>query len=158
LEVQAISPGDHKHHATANGARGLRAETDFSTKVEGLSALLVELVDTEDPIEVGSETAYEVRVTNTGSKTENDIKLVATIPDKMEFKSATGPVRFRLEGKSLLFESLDKLAPRADAIFRITCKGAEAGIVRFQIQVTSASMREPVVKQEPTRIYSDAPE
>ncbi len=56
------------------------------------------MVDTEDPIEVGGETAYEIRITNTGSKTETDIKLVATMPDKMEFKNAQGPVHFHEEG------------------------------------------------------------
>lgn len=158
LEVQAISPGDHKHRALAVGARGLRAESELNTKVEGLSAILVEMVDTEDPIEVGAETAYEIRITNTGSQTENNIKLVATVPDKMEFKAAQGPVRYRAEGRTIHFETLEKLAPRADAVFRINVKGTEAGIVRFKIQVTSASLIEPVIKMEATRVYSDAPE
>src|SRR6185295_13234654 len=102
MEVQAINPGDHKHKASAVGARGLRAESELMTKVEGLAALLVERVDTEDPIEAGGDTAYEVRITNTGSKTETDIKLVASIPDKMQFAGAQGPVRYREEGKTVV--------------------------------------------------------
>ncbi|MGL4554933.1 MAG: hypothetical protein ACRC33_27515, partial [Gemmataceae bacterium] len=120
--------------------------------------MLVELVDTEDPIEAGGDTSYEVRITNTGSKTETDIKLVATVPDGMQFKNSQGPVRYREEGKTVVFETIDKLAPRADAIFRINCKAVEAGTVRFKIQVTSSNLTDPVVKMEPTRIYSDAPE
>jgi uncharacterized repeat protein (TIGR01451 family) len=158
LEVQAIAPGEFKHKASAIGARGLRAETELVTRVEGLSALLLEMVDTEDPIEVNSETAYEVRITNTGSKVETDIKLVATVPDKMEFKNATGPVRFHQEGKMIAFEPLEKLAPKADAIFRINVKALEAGTVRFKIQMTSTNLTEPIIKMEATRIYSDAPE
>jgi uncharacterized repeat protein (TIGR01451 family) len=158
LEALAIATGDHKHKATAVGARGLRAESEMVTKVEGVSALAVELVDTEDPIEVSGETAYEVRVTNTGSKTETDIRLVATIPDKMAFKSATGPARFQEQGKQVTFEPVEKLAPRADAIFRINVKALEAGNVRFKIQLTSTNLTEPIIKMEPTRIYSDAPE
>lgn len=158
LEVQAINPGEHKHKATAVGARGLRAESEVMTRVEGVSALLVELVDTEDPIEVNGDTAYEVRITNTGSKTETDIKLVASVPEKMQFKNAQGPARYREEGKTIVFEPIQKLAPRADAIFRINVKALEPGTVRFQIQVTSTNLTEPVIKMEPTRIYSDAPE
>lgn len=158
LEVQAINPGDHKHKATAVGARGLRAESELMTKVEGLAALLVEVVDTEDPIEVGGDTAYEVRITNTGSKTETDIKLVAMIPDKMQFKNAQGPVKYTEEGKRVVFEMIDKLAPRADAIFRINVKAMDPGIGRFKIQVSSASITDPVMKEEATRIYTDAPE
>jgi uncharacterized repeat protein (TIGR01451 family) len=158
MEAQAIASGEHKHKATAVGARGLRAESELTTKVEGVSALLVELVDTEDPIEVNGETAYEVRITNTGSKTETDIKLVATVPDKMAFKNAQGPARYQEHGKQVVFEPIEKLAPRADAIFRINVKTLEAGTVRFQIQLTSANLTEPIIKMEPTRIYSDAPE
>jgi uncharacterized repeat protein (TIGR01451 family) len=158
LEVQAVNAGDHKHKATAVGARGLRAEAEKMTKVEGLAALMVEMVDTEDPIEAGGETGYEVRITNTGSKAETDIKLIASVPDKMQFMTAQGPVTYRQEGKTVIFEPLAKLAPRADAIFRIKVKALEAGTVRFKIQVTSTNLTDPVIKMEPTRIYADAPE
>jgi uncharacterized repeat protein (TIGR01451 family) len=163
VEVQAINPGEFVHKASAIGARGLHAESMCKTAVEGLSALLIELVDTEDPIEVGGDTAYEIRITNTGSKEESDIKLIATVPEKMAFKGVQGSgthgqARYREEGKLVVFEPIDKLAPKADATFRINVKALEAGTVRFKLQVTSASMTEPVVKMEPTTIYSDAPE
>ncbi len=157
FEAQAIAIGVHKHKAMASGARNLRTECEKVTRVEGLSALLLEMVDTEDPIEVGGDTGYEVRVTNTGTQTETDIRLVATVPDKMEFKSATGPVRFRTEGKTILFDPIEKLAPRADAVLRLHVKAAEAGNVRFKIQMTSTNLQEPIIKMESTRIYSDAP-
>jgi uncharacterized repeat protein (TIGR01451 family) len=158
LEAQAVVAGAHLFKASAIGARGLRAEAERQTRVEGLSALQVELVDIEDPVEVAGETGYEVRISNTGSKTENNIRLVATIPEKMQFKNATGPVRFQQEGKTIVFESLEKLAPRADAIFRIHTKALQPGTVLFKIQVTSANVQEPVIKMEATRVYTDAPE
>jgi hypothetical protein len=158
VEVQALNPGEFKHQAVAAGARGLSSTADLDTRVEGLSALLLEMVDTEDPIEVNSDTAYEVRITNTGTKMETDIKLKATIPDKMELKSAQGPVRYRVEGKHVVFEPIERLVPRADAIYRLNVKALEPGTVRFKIQVTSTNLVEPVIKMEATRIYSDAPE
>jgi uncharacterized repeat protein (TIGR01451 family) len=158
LEVQAANPGEFKHKVCAVGAHNLNAESELVTRIEGLSALMLEMVDIEDPIEVNSDTSYEVRISNTGSKVETKIKLVASIPDKMEFKSATGPVPFHEEGKQIVFEPLEKLAPRADAVFRINVKAVDQGIVRFKIQMTSTNLTEPVIKMEATRIYSDAPE
>jgi uncharacterized repeat protein (TIGR01451 family) len=158
LEVQAASAGDHRHRATAAGVHGLRAEAELATRVEGLSALLVEMVDTEDPIEVNSETAYEVRISNTGSKVETDIKLAATVPEQMEFVSAQGPVRYRADGKAIVFEPLEQLAPQANTTFRIRVKAREAGTVRFKIQLTSTNLVEPVIKMEATRIYADTPD
>src|SRR5262249_56003172 len=40
LEVQAVNARDHKHKATAVGARGLPAESDLMTHVERLPALM----------------------------------------------------------------------------------------------------------------------
>lgn len=158
LEVVAINPGEFRQKALATAARGLRQETELLTRIEGLSALLLEVVDTEDPIEVGGETTYEIRITNTGSKPETDIKVVCMLPDKMEFKSAQGPTRFVPEGKTVVFEPLPKLAARADALYRLTVKTVAAGDVRFKTEVTSTTLVEPVLEMEATRIYADAPE
>jgi uncharacterized repeat protein (TIGR01451 family) len=155
LEVIAVNPGEFIHKAAATAARGLRQDRDVPTKVMGLSAILLEVVDTEDPIEVGAETSYEIRITNTGSATESNIKLVCTIPDKMQFKGATGPSRAHEQGKEVIFEPLAKLVPRADAIYRVTVRGVAAGDVRFKAQITSTNLQEPVMEQEATRIYED---
>src|SRR5205085_7625746 len=66
MEVLAVNTGIHKHQASAVAARGLKTDTDVTTRVEGLPALLMELVDLDDPVEIGADTAYEIRVTNTG--------------------------------------------------------------------------------------------
>jgi uncharacterized repeat protein (TIGR01451 family) len=158
LEVQAVNAGEQKHHATVVGARGLKAEVDKMTRVEGISALMVEMVDTEDPVEVGGDTAYEVRITNTGSKTETDIKLTAIVPEKEDFKDVQGPVHAHAEGKTIVFDPIEKLAPHADAILRINVKAREQGVVYFKILVTSTNLVQAVEKSESTRIYSDAPE
>jgi uncharacterized repeat protein (TIGR01451 family) len=158
LELLPIALGDQKQQAIAQAARGLKAQTEVKTRVEGLSAILAEVVDTDDPIEVGAETIYEVRISNTGSKAETDLKLVCTIPDKMEFKNAQGPAHFHADGKQVIFDPLPKLAPRADALFRVAVKGVAPGDVRFKVEVTSANLVEPIIRMESTRIYSDAPE
>src|SRR5439155_20797983 len=120
----AINPGDFKHVATVTAARGLRAEGELLTRVEGLPALLMELMDVDDPVEVGKETSYEIRLTNTGTKTETNLQLTCTIPDKMQFRGAKGAAGcpFKLEGNELVFAPLAKLAPRADAIYRVNVR------------------------------------
>ena len=155
LECLAINPGEHQHKVIAQAARGMKSEAEMVTRVEGVSAILMELVDIEDPVEVGAETAYEIRVTNTGSKTETDVKLVCTVPPQMEFKSAQGPIRFQQVGSEIVFEPLPRLAPRADAIYRIVVNAKTKGDARFKAQLTSTNLTEPVVNQESTRIYED---
>jgi uncharacterized repeat protein (TIGR01451 family) len=157
LEVLAVNPGHHTQKALAIGTRNLHAEGEVSTNVEGLSALGVEMTCTENPVEVNGETAYDIHINNTGSKTETDIKLVAEVPPQMQFKSATGPASYKVEGNKIIFDTLPALAPRAEAPFHINVKAIEPGTVRFKIQVTSTNLVEPVIQMEATRIYSDAP-
>src|SRR6516162_1104449 len=106
LAAVSVTAGEHKHSAVARAARGLQAEAETDTRVEGLSALQVELVDLEDPVEVGASVRYEIRVTNTGSKSETNIQVVCTLPDKMELWGAQGAGngRHRVEGKEIIFE------------------------------------------------------
>jgi uncharacterized repeat protein (TIGR01451 family) len=157
LETIAINVGEHKHTAVATAARGLRTEGEILTRVEGLSALLMELVDTDDPIEVGAETTYEIRVTNTGSKTETNLELVCTVPDRMEFRAAkcNAGCRCRMEGRDVIFEALPKLAPRADVIYRVVVKGLTPGDMRFRARIRADGLSEPVLREESTKVYGD---
>lgn len=157
LELMAVNVGEHKQTAAATATRGLKAEAEIQTRVEGLSALLMELVDLDDPVEVGAETSYEIRITNTGTKTEQNVQLICTVPDKMEFRGARGPgsSRFQVAGKDVIFEPLLKLAPRADAIFRVKVKGLAAGDLRFRAQMKADGLTSPVLKEESTKVYGD---
>jgi Domain of unknown function DUF11 len=138
-------------------ARGLRNDAEIITRVEGLSALLMELVDLDDPVEVGADTAYEIRVTNTGSKTETNLQLICTVPDKMDFRGAAGAAnsKFHVQGKDVIFEPLPKLAPRADAIYRVNVRGVAPGDLRFRARITADGLTEPVLKEESTKVYGD---
>jgi uncharacterized repeat protein (TIGR01451 family) len=157
LELVAINPGEYKHNATVVAGRGLRAEAELHTRVEGLPALMMELVDTEDPVEVGKETSYEIRVTNTGTKTETNLQLCCTIPDKMEFRGARGAggCQFKVEGHELVFTAIPKLVPRADAVYRVTVRCTGAGDLRFQARVRADGLTQPVLREESTRVYGD---
>jgi hypothetical protein len=155
--VLAINTGEHHHKANVTAARGLKGDAEVVTRVEGLPALLMELVDLDDPVEVGADTAYEIRVTNTGSKTETNLQLICTVPDKMEFRGATGAAncKFRVQGKDVVFEPLPRLAPRADVVYRVNVRGIAPGDLRFRARITADGLTEPVLKEESTKVYGD---
>ena len=157
LEVMAVNLGEHRHRVAAQASRGLRVENDeMVTKVEGLSAILVEVVDTEDPVEVGNETAYEIRVTNTGSKTETDIRLECQFPvDKLQFRGATGPTQHTVEGNTIRFEPIARLAPRAEVVYRVNMQMLGVGAAIFNCRITTSGIPEGVIKQESTTGYGD---
>jgi Domain of unknown function DUF11 len=154
-ELLATGTGTHTLAVVAGGARGVRAEKSVVTAVEGLSALSMEVADTDDPVEVGADTSYEVRVTNTGSKDETDVKLVCTIPPHMKFKSASGPGKFEVVGADVVFAPVRSLDPRAEVTFKVTVTAQTKGDARFKATLTAGGLSEPVIKQESTRVYAD---
>jgi hypothetical protein len=154
-ELVASGTGDFTHTVTAAGARGVKAERAVPTKVEGLSALAMEVADSDDPVEVGSDTTYEIRVTNTGSKDETDVKLVCSIPAQMKFKAADGPGRFEVVGGEVVFDTLKRLPARGDVIYKVTVTAKQKGDARFKATLTAGDLSEPVTRQESTRVYSD---
>jgi uncharacterized repeat protein (TIGR01451 family) len=157
VELIPIETGDHRLVALAKGGPGLRSEADARTVVEGLPALFIEVGHLDDPIEVGAETAYEIRVVNTGTKMETNIEVVCTLPEQLEFRGAqcNTKLSYRQHDRDLIFEPVARLAPRADVTYRVQVKGTAPGDIRFRTRIKSDSMREPVLREEPTRIYSD---
>jgi uncharacterized repeat protein (TIGR01451 family) len=157
LDLVAINPGEYANKATVTAARGLRAMSEVGTRLEGLPGLLMELVDLEDPVEVGKDDSYEIRVANTGTKTETGLQVTCTIPVKMEFRAAKGPAgtTVHVEGRDVVFSALPKLAPRADVIYRVNVRCLAPGDLRFQARVRADGLEQPVLREESTRVYGD---
>ena len=82
--VRAVSVGEHTDRAAARADRGPDARTETAFLVEGVAAMSLEVVDLEDPIEVGGELTYEVRVLNQGSCVCTNIQIIATAPDGLQ--------------------------------------------------------------------------
>jgi hypothetical protein len=154
-ELLASVPGEFSHKAMAYASRGMKAEQELKTAVEGLAAILMEVVDTEDPVEVGGDTAYEIKITNTGTKAESDVNLICTIPPQLKLKSIQAPVKYEMVGNDIVFQTLPRLSPRADVVFKINVTAVVKGDARFKASLTTGSLIEPVIKVEPTKVYSE---
>ena len=133
----------------------LRDQLEQEVMVEGLASLVFDISDGYDPIEVGAETQYEVRVVNEGSKTANNVQIVVAFPPDMQPLSGDGPARARVEGQNVIFDVVTRLAPKSEAVFKFRGKGLRPGDHRVRVQLASDEMERPVMKEESTRVYSD---
>jgi len=129
------------------------ASASVATEVKGISAILLECIDLDDPIEVGSTETYQITVTNQGSSVGTNIVIDCTLPAEQEFVSAASPTKETVKGKSVTFAPLAKLAPKAKAVYKVTVKCLKAGDVRFAVSLTSDQMDSPSAETESTHIY-----
>ncbi len=155
-ELTAVALGDFKHQIIVGSDAGVRAETMAETRVDGTASLSTEIVDLADPIEVGSETAWEVRVRNDGSKAATNIAIACELPMGVDLMHAKGATTAIADNRSVIFKPLAQLAPGQQAVFRIHVRGTTEGSHRLRARITSDSLEESITLEEATKFYSDA--
>jgi hypothetical protein len=117
-----------------------------------IPALVIDVTDRDDPVRVGENTVYRITVKNVGT---------GPTPACAWWRSSRGPpVREGQRpdaGKSgesrVVFDALPQLAAGQSATWEVEVKAAEAGDVRFRVEMTSDSLKEPVIGTQPTRLY-----
>ncbi len=154
-DLRALDRGEFPLLAAAKAERGLTCMARHATAVEGIAAILLEVVDVDDPVEVGAETAYEILITNQGTDYATNVQIKLDVPEGMEITNSRGPTKATVKGQTVFFSALPKLAPRADAIYRVNIKGTKPGDFRVSVEAKSDTLRSPVVEQESTKVYQD---
>ncbi len=155
LVAMPVTTGEQTLRIEGSAQQGLKDKTQKSLSVKGVAAIMFEVVDLNDPIVVGEETTYEIRVVNQGSKEATDIQIVALLPVGLQATSAAGPSGHELRGERVIFEPLRQLAPKADTTYRIKAKGLRDGDQRIRVQLTTGEMKKAVTKEVSTRVYKD---
>ena len=154
LTLRAVARGRARNTATVR-AYCARAAAEATTELAGVPAILLELIDEADPIEVGAQETYVVTVTNQGSADGTNISVVCTLPAEQEFVSAKGPTEATHKDGVVTFAPLGELDPKAKAVYRVMVKGIKAGDVRFKVSLKSDQMTSPAEETESTHIYSE---
>jgi len=155
LVVMPTTLGPQAIVAAARNPAGLADQLTHTIEVEGLAALSFEVVDSEDPIEIGGLTEYVVRVTNQGTKAATNVELAANLLGDLEPIDAKGPVPFGVENLLVAFDPLATLAPADEAVFRIRVRGRRPGNQRVQFMLKSDDLKTPLTAEEMTHVYSD---
>ena len=155
LVMLPVAPGDHVLKIEGTAQQGLKHTAQQQVRVEGIAAIMFEVVDVNDPIVVGEETTYEIRVVNQGSKEATNVVIEAQFPAGMEPISAAGPSGHKISTDRVTFEPLRQLAPKADTTYRIKAKGISEGDRRIHVRLVTGEVKKPVTKEVSTHVYKD---
>ena len=147
--------GTVKNTVSARAACAEAVSAATTTEVLGIPAILLEVIDLEDPIEVGSNETYEIVVTNQGSDTGTNIKITCTLEEQMQYVSSTGPTAGSVsaDGKTITFAPLPTLAAKAKADWKVIVKALNSGDVRFKVSMIEDCLGRPVEETEATNFY-----
>lgn len=156
--IQSDNPTRFTSTATADARCAEPASATASTQIQGLAALLLEVIDDKDPLRLGQTGRYEIHVTNQGNAPATNIRVLATLPRQLEYVTASGTtpqagqLATQAQGQNVTF-SIPTLEPGQTARLSVDAKANGAGDVRFEVKLTSDSLTSPVGETESTRLY-----
>jgi uncharacterized repeat protein (TIGR01451 family) len=156
VKLKAEAVGVIRSDATATAECAADVNDVTTTAVLGIPAILLELIDSGDPAEIGDMITYTITATNQGSAPDTNISIVAIIPGGQELIGTDGPTEGRLvRGRTLTFATLASIGVGAKAQWQIKVRAAKRSDVRFEVSMTSDNLRASgaVRETEATTMY-----
>jgi hypothetical protein len=153
--ISNLAPGSNKRLCadSASGVVAQLVETWCATRVSGIPAVLFEVIDIDDPIEVGQQDIYELSVINQGSTTLTNVKIVCTLEPSQQYVSCTGATTAQSQENVITLTPLATLSPKDTAKWQIVVKSIASGDVRFTAELASDQFQRPIKETEATRQY-----
>jgi len=155
VRVQPRKPGELAQEVVARAEALPEARAQSILQVEAHSDLKVSVTPRDNPLEVGRDTIYEVRVQNHGDAPATNVQLKLTMPLGLTPGFAQGPSGHRVENRIVTFDPVPRLPPRTQAVFHLGATAQAEGDWRVRVQVRSDQDRQPLVREVATMAYRE---
>ena len=154
VTYSATQAGSFRSVASAKGDCVDSVDSNaLSTRLTGIPAILLEVVDASDPILVGENVTYVIRVTNQGTAPGTQIEIACDLEESMRYVSGTGPTRASINGATVTFGALPSLAPKAEATWKLVVRSTAEADARFTVRMNTGETQRPVQETEATNFY-----
>jgi uncharacterized repeat protein (TIGR01451 family) len=145
--------GTFMSSATATAYCTNPVTASVKTIITGISAVLLEVADVDDPVRVGDQATYVITVTNQGSADASNIRISCELESNVQYVSSAGATAGTKVNNTVKFLPLHSLAPKAKAAWRVVVTAVRPGDVRFKVSMTADELTRPVEESEATHIY-----
>ena len=152
LLVMPMQKGEHSLQFIGTGENNLKAEAVQPISIDGIAAITFEIVGDSNLVELGKDVAYEIRVTNRGTRSAENVKVGATLAEGMSFVKAEGG-RYQSNGGIVQFETIPQLNAKGEKVYRLSARCQAEGDHRIKVQIISDDLRLPITKEESTRVF-----
>ena len=114
------------------------------------------IADLRDPIAVGNEVTYDVRVINNGSAADQQVVVTVTAPPEMTpvLAGSGGPKAPTIEGQTMKFAALPEIRPGETIRYQVRMRGNRAGTARVRVQLQTRGISRPISAEETTAIVA----
>ena len=148
-------PGNQDLNFDATADLGEPTSAICKLSVKHLVDVFFDIDDVVDPIEVGSDTAYKLRIVNQGTKTATNVQLSVEIPGGIQPTAVEGNITSEIRGQQIAFSPITSMNPGDEIEITIRGKGVTPGDHRVVVNLMADGREVNVSKQESTRVYAD---
>ncbi|MEO1528692.1 MAG: hypothetical protein AAFX06_24995 [Planctomycetota bacterium] len=153
LVLLPVEEGNRVLRAEASADLGVKASSESQVLVDSLAELTFSINDSADPVEIGGETTYEIRVSNSGSRDDTNVRVHLQLPPGMRL---IGNGDFQTDNKGLVvFTPRAMLKANDEIVYRVKAQGVAQGRHLVKAIVTSDQSQVPVTKEESIMVYAD---
>ena len=154
VELLVTKEGSFCNQASVSTVDSSLVKTDNAcTEWGGYPALLIEVLDTKDPLIAGEETTYIVQIANQGTAADRNVKLDIQIPKGLSIMSIAGDTKGTISKNKISFDPYPILRAKEIIQFRVVAKAVDTGDLRFKARVSSDLLKVPVPEEESTHVY-----
>jgi uncharacterized repeat protein (TIGR01451 family) len=152
VQAKAAKPGARIiNRASAHCHEGSGATASAALRIAAPQTLKLEVYDMVDPVPLGEETEYLVRVSNKGTTPVSGLQLQLNCPAELKpIALLGGPKDIRL-GAAVLIPAFD-LAPGAAKSFRLKAQALKAGDVKISVKLITPEPDQMLTEEETTSI------
>ncbi len=130
------------------------ATAKASTNVQGISAILLEVIDVNDPIEVGGDEQFVITVTNQGSEPDTNIVVDVEMGEFFKYGASSGATKAASESSTAVkFAPLPSLGAGEKATWQVVGKATGEGQNLIGVELSSDQLKKAVSETEATTIY-----
>lgn len=155
LTTKPTEPGNQDLNFTASADLGESADAVCKLAVEHLVDVFFSIDDLVDPIEVGSDTAYQLRIVNQGTRSATNVQLGIDFPPGIKPTSVEGNISNEIRGQQVAFSPIASMNPGDEIEITVRGQGVSPGDHRVAVSLIADGREVNVSKQESTRVYSD---
>jgi hypothetical protein len=152
LVLLPVEEGKQSIGIEAKGDLNTRGATSYDVNVASVPELFFTISDSVDPVEVGTDTVYNIELTNQGTREDTNVVVEVILPDLLRPVAVEPAAQTQVAGQRVVFLAIARLAPGEQHRFQVRATGVAAGDARAAVRVMSDSTGW-ITKEEGTMVY-----
>ncbi|MGL6194654.1 MAG: hypothetical protein ACRC2T_07490, partial [Thermoguttaceae bacterium] len=150
------------YETTKKGERvGNVASQSIVTNVNAIADLILQIDNPQGPVEIGKTAVYTINVTNRGTKSAENVDVVAAfsdgvVPIGIEDRGVSATISDTSDERNagqVFFDTIPVIGPKQKVTLKIKAKGVVSGSHKIRVEMVCDATETYLVNEDTTRYY-----